>query len=90
MVYQQILSNGSKIGSYSIKSAPAKVAEKIGKQVYIANGWKGEKTFDINFVRNKPFKEYSYKVNVLPVNEKIYVGAGYITKKYDIQVRRMA
>lgn len=88
MVYQQILSDGSKIGQYNIKSSPAKVAEKIAKQTYIANGWRGEKTFEIKFCKNLPFKEYNYKVNVLPVNEKIFVGNGYIDKKYDIQVRK--
>lgn len=89
MVYQQVLRNGEKVGNYSIKSTPGKTAEKIAKQVYMANDWKGEKTFDITFVKNNPFKAYDYKVNVLPVNEKVYVGSGYVNKRYDIQVRRM-
>lgn len=88
MVYQQILKNGEKVGQYSIKSSPSKVAEKIAKQTYIANGWKGEKNFEIDFVKNYPYKSYHYKVSVLPVNEKIFIGNGYIDKKYDIQVRK--
>lgn len=89
MVYQQILRNGEKIGQYSIKSSPAVVAKKIARECYISNDMKGEKTFDIRFCKNKPFKEYEYRVNVLPVDYEKEIGGKTIHISHDIQVRRL-
>jgi hypothetical protein len=94
--YQQIL-NGEKIGRYSPTSSPAKVAEKIAKEVFISRGEKNGR-FDITFVKNRTLDEggdkvYSYACDVKLLRnpipqiayEKVRVGNKNTTRFVDVR-----
>ena len=71
MVYQQILPNGEKYGSYSIKKSPKQVSEAIAKEIYDGQSMQGNKILTVHFCKNKPYKEYMYRVSVKPLKHPI-------------------
>lgn len=71
MSYQQILDDGSKIGKYSEKKSPERVAEAIARETFDRNLLRGKQKMFIRFVRNKTRdkaeKEYMYNVVITPL-----------------------
>ena len=93
-MYQLLLNDGSKTGQYSPNSSPSKTAEKIAREIYIAEGMQGEHTFRFQFVKNRTKAEggdklYSFEATIqeLPRTSanRINVGDTSFYKKYDIK-----
>lgn len=73
MVYQ-LLSNGQKIGQYSVKSSPAKTAQKMAKVIYEDARMTGNREFTFEFVLNRTIAEggdklYRFRAKVSPTPE---------------------
>ena len=54
--FQQILPDGTKYGAY-VGTAPNTIAKKMAREVYMHQGYKGKKQFDILFTKNRNISE---------------------------------
>ena len=97
-MYQLLLKDGSKTGQYNPNSSPGKTAEKMAKEIAIAEDMELPATFRFDFVKNRTKAEggdkyYKFEATVTPLPRtaanRITIGGKTIQKRYSITVKNL-